>query len=82
MLDLRRPYDNVAEAALSTEEHHLVRQALSTLTELQRESILLAYYQGFTCREVAEKLGVAIGTVKTRLRDGMIRLRDALGATR
>jgi RNA polymerase sigma-70 factor (ECF subfamily) len=82
LLDLRRPYDDVAEAALSTEERHLVRQALSTLTELQRESVLLAYYQGLTCREVAEKLGVALGTVKTRMRDGMIRLRDALGATR
>ncbi|MDQ7810699.1 ECF RNA polymerase sigma factor SigK [Amycolatopsis sp. A133] len=81
-LDPRRPYDDVAETALSTEEQHLVREALSTLTELQRESVLLAYFDGFTCREVAEKLGVATGTVKTRMRDGLIRLRDALGATR
>ncbi|MEV7551956.1 ECF RNA polymerase sigma factor SigK [Amycolatopsis sp. NPDC089917] len=82
LLDLRRPYDDVAEAALSTEEHHLVRQALSGLTELQRESILLAYFHGLTCQEVADRLGVALGTIKTRVRDGMIRLRDALGATR
>ncbi|WP_329052918.1 ECF RNA polymerase sigma factor SigK [Amycolatopsis sp. NBC_01488] len=82
LLDPRRPYDDVAEAALSTEEHRLVRQALGTLTDLQRESILLAYFHGLTCREVAENLGVAVGTVKTRMRDGMIRLRDALGATR
>lgn len=82
MLDLRRPYDDVAEAALSSEEHDLVRQALSVLTELQRESILLAYFHGLTCQEVAEKLGVALGTIKTRVRDGMIRLRDALGVTR
>ncbi|MFJ1768503.1 ECF RNA polymerase sigma factor SigK [Amycolatopsis sp. NPDC088138] len=82
VLDFHRPYDDVAEAALSTEEHHLVRQALATLTELQRESILLAYFHGLTCREVAEKLGVAVGTVKTRMRDGLVRLRDALGANR
>ncbi|WP_410652640.1 ECF RNA polymerase sigma factor SigK [Amycolatopsis sp. cmx-4-54] len=82
LLDLRRPYDDVAEAALSTEEHDLVRGALSALTELQRESILLAYFQGLTCQEVADRLGVALGTIKTRLRDGMIRLRDTLGVTR
>lgn len=82
LLDMRRPYDDVAESTMSTVDRELVRQALSVLTELQRESILLAYFHGLTCREVAEKLGVAIGTVKTRMRDGMVRLRDALGATR
>ena len=82
LLDMRRPYDDVAESTLSTVDRDLVRQALSVLTDLQRESILLAYFQGLTCREVADKLGVKIGTVKTRMRDGMIRLRDALGATR
>lgn len=82
LLDMRRPYDDVAESAMSTVDRDLVRQALAVLTDLQRESILLAYFHGLTCREVAEKLGVAIGTVKTRMRDGMIRLRDALGATR
>ena len=82
LLDFHRPFDDVAEAALSTEEHHLVREALATLTELQRESLLLAYFHGLTCREVAEKLGVAVGTVKTRMRDGLVRLRDALGASR
>ncbi|WP_370948478.1 ECF RNA polymerase sigma factor SigK [Amycolatopsis sp. cg5] len=82
LLDLRRPYDDVAEAVLSTEDNNQVRQALSALTELQRESILLAYFQGLTYPEVAEKLGVATSTVKTRMRDGMIRLRDALGVLR
>ncbi|WP_020662111.1 ECF RNA polymerase sigma factor SigK [Amycolatopsis benzoatilytica] len=82
LLDVRQPYDDVVETALSTADQLQVRAAMSALTELQRESILLAYYHGLTCREVAEKLGVAVGTVKTRMRDGMIRLRDALGATR
>lgn len=82
LLDVRQPFDDVVETTLSTEERQQVRAAMSGLTDLQRESIQLAYFHGLTCREVAEKLGVAIGTVKTRMRDGMIRLRDALGATR
>ena len=56
-----------------------VRKCLGALTELQRESITLAYYGGYTYREVAGLLDVAVGTVKTRMRDGLIRLRDCLG---
>jgi RNA polymerase sigma-70 factor (ECF subfamily) len=56
-----------------------VRRCLDSLTELHRESVTLAYYGGYTYREVAALLGVAIGTVKTRMRDGLIRLRDCMG---
>ena len=56
-----------------------VRRCLAGLTELQRESVTLAYYGGYSYREVAQLLGVAVGTVKTRMRDGLIRLRDCLG---
>ena len=59
-----------------------VRRCLGSLTELQRESVTLAYYDGYTYREVAALLGVAVGTVKTRMRDGLIRLRDCLGVGR
>ena len=72
-------YDAVAEAVEASLERERVRRCLAALTELQRESVTLAYYGGYTYREVAGLLGVATGTVKTRMRDGLIRLRDCLG---
>jgi RNA polymerase sigma-70 factor, ECF subfamily len=72
-------YDEVAEAVEARLDRERVRRCLASLTELQRESVTLAYYGGYTYRQVAELLGVAIGTVKTRMRDGLIRLRDCLG---
>jgi RNA polymerase sigma-70 factor (ECF subfamily) len=73
------PFDEVAEAVESNLEHERVRRCLGTLTDLQRESVTLAYYGGYTYNEVATLLGVAAGTVKTRMRDALIRLRDCLG---
>jgi RNA polymerase sigma-70 factor, ECF subfamily len=72
-------YDEVSDAALTTLEQERVRRCLGSLTDLQRESVTLAYYRGYSYREVAQLLGVAVGTVKTRMRDGLIRLRDCLG---
>jgi RNA polymerase sigma-70 factor, ECF subfamily len=73
------PYDDVVEAVTTNLDQQQVRRCLSGLTELQREAITLAYYDGFSYREVAEKLDTGLPTIKTRMRDGLIRLRDCLG---
>ena len=72
-------YDVVADGVAARLDAERVRRCLGSLTELQRESITLAYYQGRTYREVAALLNLPVGTVKTRMRDGLIRLRDCLG---
>ncbi|MEK8169364.1 sigma-70 family RNA polymerase sigma factor [Streptomyces sp. M19] len=72
-------FDEVSEQVERRIEREQVRRCLERLTELQRESVTLAYYRGYTYRETADLLGAAVGTVKTRLRDGLIRLRDCLG---
>lgn len=77
-----RPFDSVADEVAGRFERRQVRHCLDTLTELQRESVGLAYYQGYTTGEVATLLDTPLGTIKTRLRDGLIRLRDCLGVTR
>ncbi|MCX5193047.1 ECF RNA polymerase sigma factor SigK [Streptomyces sp. NBC_00249] len=85
-LDAALPeFDEVSEEALARDERDRVRErvrrCLGSLTEIQRRSVALAYYRGLTCREVSEALSVPLGTVKTRLRDGMLRLRDCLGVS-
>ncbi len=77
--DLSEQDDDVAEVVASRLDQQRVRRCLGSLTDLQRESIKLAYYGGYTYPEVARLLDVALGTVKTRIRDGMIRMRDCLG---
>jgi RNA polymerase sigma-70 factor (ECF subfamily) len=73
------PYDEVADKATTRLEQQQVRRCLSSLTDLQRQAITLAYYGGHTYQEVAQLLDTGLPTVKTRMRDGLIRLRDCLG---
>jgi RNA polymerase sigma-70 factor (ECF subfamily) len=73
--------EDVAEVVAATLDHQRVRRCMDGLTVLQRESIKLAYYGGYTYPQVAQLLGVALGTVKTRIRDGLIRMRDCMEVT-
>ena len=72
-------HDVVSETVTIRLEQQQVRRCLDGLTPLQREAIELAYYQGHTYPEVAELLDANLATVKTRMRDGLIRLRDCMG---
>jgi RNA polymerase sigma-70 factor (ECF subfamily) len=79
--DIEPEYDHVSETVEIRIEHERVKRAMAQLTALQREAISLAYYGGYSHSEISGILSIPIGTVKTRLRDGMIRLRDELGVT-
>ncbi len=72
---------DVAEVVTASLDQLRVHRCMDNLTELQRESIKLAYYNGYSYPEVAKLLGVALGTVKTRIRDGLIRMRDCMEVT-
>jgi len=76
-----RPHDSVTEEVVTRLDHERVVAALSHLTQTQREAVTLAYYGGHTYRDVALLLDVPEGTVKTRIRDGLIKLRDILEVT-
>ena len=72
-------HDQTAEAAHASLDAARVRGAVATLTDVQRQAVELTYFGGYTHTEVATLLDVPLGTAKTRIRDGLIRLRDLMG---
>jgi RNA polymerase sigma-70 factor (ECF subfamily) len=71
--------EQVTEQISRDEDAAEVRRCLGTLTDNQRESIEMAYFSGQTYREVADRLGTALPTIKSRIRDGLRRLKNCLG---
>jgi RNA polymerase sigma-70 factor, ECF subfamily len=72
-------HDQTSEAAHASLDAARVRGAVATLTDVQRQALELTYFGGYTHTEVATLLDVPLGTAKTRIRDGLIRLRDLMG---
>ncbi|MGE3153856.1 MAG: sigma-70 family RNA polymerase sigma factor [Nitrospiraceae bacterium] len=74
------PSNQATPEAQSAEEQQrrIVQQALKALSSEQRQPILMAYFGGYSQSEIAERLGIPLGTIKTRMRLGMIKLRDLL----
>jgi len=71
-----------ADDAIQSEERSAVRGALAELPESQRVALALAYFEGLSQSEIAEKLGEPLGTIKTRMQLGMKKLRERLKAFR
>ncbi|EGD54263.1 ECF RNA polymerase sigma factor SigK [Gordonia neofelifaecis] len=80
MRELAEVVAGVDDEVVARDAGDRARECLGTLTELQSEAVCLAYYEGFTYREVADRLAVALPTVKSRIRDGLKRLRGCLGS--
>jgi len=78
-LELREADDDVDNEAWLGIRRERVRAAIEDLTPIQREALDLAFFQGLTHVEVAEQLGIPLGTAKTRIRSALLRLRDVLG---
>jgi RNA polymerase sigma-70 factor, ECF subfamily len=75
-------FDDVSETVILHDEQSQVRRCLQTLTDLQHEAVKLAYFNGYTYGEVATLLKAPLPTIKTRMRDGLIRLRDCMEGVR
>ena len=78
-LELHEAEDDVDHATWLNIRRERVREAVATLSPIQREALELAFFQGLTHVEVAEPLEIPLGTAKTRIRSALLKLRDLLG---
>ena len=76
-----RPGDEVADVVEANLDRDRVRRCLGDLTEAQRQSITLAYYGGYTYRQVSMLVDATLAAIKSRIRDGLSRMRDCLGVS-
>ncbi|GAA1406969.1 RNA polymerase sigma factor SigK [Glutamicibacter uratoxydans] len=79
MQNFQASYEGVEEHIVLLDESHRMIKAMGELSEAQRDAIHLAYFNGLTHVEIADHLKLPVGTVKTRIRDGMKKLRDLMG---
>ncbi|MBF6126934.1 sigma-70 family RNA polymerase sigma factor [Nocardia brasiliensis] len=77
--ELRWCFDEVVQTTLDRIEDDAVRRSLTELTDSQRRSLILAYYGGYSDREVSAVLDKPVGTIEARMRDGLLRLRESIG---
>jgi RNA polymerase sigma-70 factor (ECF subfamily) len=75
------PVDHVADSVILLDERQRVVDCLGSLTEVQRQAIHLAYYEGLTYVQVSERLAANLATIKSRMRDGIRGLRNCLGVS-
>jgi RNA polymerase sigma-70 factor (ECF subfamily) len=78
--DTESPRDNVSDLIEVSMEYGRAQRALATISAIQREAVELIYVRGLSSAEAAELAGVKVGTIKTRLRDGLLSLRRELEA--
>jgi RNA polymerase sigma-70 factor (ECF subfamily) len=79
VLDVPESVSDASEDAVKSEQREVVRNALGALPAEQRQALVLAYFEGLTQSEIASRLGAPLGTIKTRMRSGMTKLRELLG---
>lgn len=69
---------NAADEAINLEQTQIVRNALAQIPDKQRSALLLAYFEGLTQTQIAERMGEPLGTIKTRMRNGLMKLNEIL----